>query len=258
MPSPAQIAKNKVAFLFKKDPLKAVYSVLDAIQKAGDEAKNEMVERARADFESHIAQMEASHREMMDELMANLKLQLEAKMQALPLLKGDKGDSIAGPKGERGEAGPEGSQGERGEDGKDANPEDVVPLVIKKLPKPEELKAEKIAEKLNTLEEKIDRKVIRGLDRELSVMKQNIRAKTGKQIGGGGMGNVVEFQFTGDGSTTSFTLSGTVAAGGKAIVAHYQGQYIHRGTHFTISGSTLATTFTADDGTIIEGWFIRG
>ena len=99
MPSPAQIAKNRIVFLFKKDPLKAIFSVLDVIQKAGDEAKDAMIEKARKDFESHIAKMEASHKGMMNELMANLKLQLEAKMQALPMLKGE---SIVGPKGARG------------------------------------------------------------------------------------------------------------------------------------------------------------
>ena len=45
-----------------------------------------------------------------------------------------------------------------------------------------------IADKLNTLEEKVDRKVIKGLDKELFAMKKNISEAKRQKGGGGGSG----------------------------------------------------------------------
>jgi len=120
---------------------------------------------------------------------------------------------------------------------------------VAKYEKPEEL-----AKKLNTLEEKVDLSVIRGLKNVLDILRRNIHSK---QSGGGGMGLPVSFSFNGNGSTTEFTLPNNVAAGGNAIWVYYQGQYLVPATHFTVSGMTLSLTFTPDDGANIDGLLIR-
>ena len=133
----------------------------------------------------------------------------------------------------------------------------LAQLKLPKTPTAEAI-ADMVLEKLK--EEKITIDEIEGLRNILSTLNKNIvemKGKAAQKVGGGGMGNPTAFSFTGDGVTTSFTLSARVAANGKAIIAHYQGQYIHINQHFTISGVTLSTTFTPEDGATIEGWFIR-
>ena len=152
-----------------------------------------------------------------------------------------------GPRGFQGELGRDGSPGRDGKDGqsrdgkdgKDGSPDNPI----------------QIANKLNTLEEKVEWKVIKGLTKMFANLSREIRGK--QQVGGGGMGNVTRFVFNGDGSTTAFTLSAEVAGGGSAIIAHLNGQYIHQTTQFTISGRTLTTTLTMINTDILEGWFIR-
>ena len=118
---------------------------------------------------------------------------------------------------------------------------------------------DQIAVKLNTLEEKVDIKVIKGLEKWMKGIRENIREKKGGGgSGGGGMGNVVHQQFNGDGVTTSFTLSSEVAGGGNAVIGcRYEGQVQYLGDQFTISGRTLSMTFTPLEGTKIEITFIR-
>lgn len=75
--------------------------------------------------------------------------------------------------------------------------------------------------------------------------------------GGGGLSTPTTFSFSGDGSTTSFTLSTKVAANGLACWAYLNGQWIQPGVHFNISGTTLTTTFTPADGDTLEGFYLR-
>lgn len=176
---------------------------------------------------------------------------------------GEKGDSVTGPQGPKGEKGDvgktgpagldgrdglpgaEGKQGDPGQDGKDGSPE--TPL--------------QIAKKLNTLEAKVDIRVIKGLLARIEGLERSLqdvrRVKKGGG-GGGGMGNAVHEQFDGDGSTTAFTLANNVAAGGNAVMAcRYEGQVQYLGDQFTISGKTLTFTFTPENGTKIEITYIR-
>ena len=118
-----------------------------------------------------------------------------------------------------------------------------------------------IADKLNTLEEKVEWKVIKGLTKMFAGLSREIKSTKQVKVGGGGMGNIVLFSFNGDGSTTSFTLSAQVAQNGNAILVHYNGQYQHRTVHFTVTNNsadaTLALTFTPQAETTVEGWFVR-
>ena len=152
-----------------------------------------------------------------------------------------KGQNIRGPIGES----------IIGPAGKDANPLDIVPLVIKKLPKPEELKPEKLANALNEKEGIIEQKTIKGLSDELRAIKQNIRSKT-KQAGGGGIAgtNITADQFTGDGSTKTFTLTKTLR---KALVLVCSDSPIsyRLTTDYTASGTIL--TLTAEVGAPSSG-----
>ncbi|MEK7112385.1 MAG: hypothetical protein AAB875_03580, partial [Patescibacteria group bacterium] len=112
-----------------------------------------------------------------------------------------------------------------------------------------------IADKLNTLEEKVEWKVIKGLTKMFASLSREIRKP--QQVGGGGMGNVSLFTLAGDGSTTTITLSSDVAANGRALWAHYNGQWLQPSTHYTVSGRTLSLTFTPAADTTVEGFFIR-
>ena len=102
--------------------------------------------------------------------------------------------------------------------------------------------AEAIAKKLNMKDEIIEQETIKGLANLIRNMQRAINSKGGG--GGGGVSEPFHQQFTGDGSTTSFTLTYQVAGNSKAIFGFLNGQQISLTTHFTVSGNTVSTTFT--------------
>lgn len=118
---------------------------------------------------------------------------------------------------------------------------------------------EQIANKLNTLEEKIDVSVIKGLKNKL--LNLSLKGKKKSSGGGGGMGNWQHESKTVNDSTTTVATSYKIGAGGFAILAFYQGQQIHRGTHYTVGGDrkTLTLTFTPTAGgdTTIDIVYVR-
>jgi hypothetical protein len=155
--------------------------------------------------------------------------------------KGDKGDTgkvgatgDVGRQGIQGEKGIQGKQGERGRDGDMGDKGDSVTL-------------EEILEKVGPEIAQFKTEVKRSLS----------SAKKGGGGGGGGMGNMETFTFTGDESTTAFTLTNKPAANGLAIWAYSEGQWIQPGVHYNVSGKTLTTTFTPEAGTTLEGFYIR-
>jgi len=136
--------------------------------------------------------------EITDQMLAELKPVILAEVKGvveseIKLLtketkkgdKGDKGDFVIGAKGDKGEKGSKGDKGDRGVngvngtngingkdgiDGMDGSPD--MPQVI--------------ADKLNTLEEKVEIKVIRNLDRILKSLQTSIRESVRTQIAKGG------------------------------------------------------------------------
>ena len=134
-------------------------------------------------------------------------------------------------------------------DGKNPDATEVAGLVLAQIPK--ELNGDAVVDKVNSAKKNIKPEKVEGLVETL----QNI-SKT-KRGGGGGMGNFVYKAFTGDGSTTAFTLDHNVASNGKGILVLYNGQVQEAATHYTVSGKTLTMTFTPEDGTIIWAWHIR-
>ena len=157
---------------------------------------------------------------------------------------GDKGDK--GDKGEKGEQGERGFQGETGKDGKgiDGKNGDIIT-------------SEEVATKLNTLEEVLDTKVLKGFKKIIKQLEDKI-FYAGKQKSGGGMGMPIHETFSVSGSTTSITLSYNVAANGRAIFTmRYQGQSLHWGEHYTVSGKVISLLFTPVDNSTVDISYIR-
>ena len=77
--------------------------------------------------------------------------------------------------------------------------------------------------------------------------------------GGGGMGNPNHQSFSVGPSTTTFTTTYPIAAGGAAIWAYYNGQLIVRGTHYTVGSDNRTGTllFTPQDSTTIDVIYIQ-
>lgn len=135
--------------------------------------------------------------------------------------------------------------------------EDIESIIKKVVVQFKELSAEQIAERLNTLEEKVEQTVIKGLKRELQTMRVNI-SNAKQKGGGGGMGNVVHQTFTLQSSTTSVTLSARPAANGAAIWVYYNGALVSRNTYYTSTNSTtLSLLFTPADNSTLDVVFIR-
>jgi len=160
------------------------------------------------------------------------QLELSTEQKAKTIL--DKVAMQRGPKGE------DGKHGEKGADGSPDKPEDI-------------------AKKLNKTKGSVEMSVIKGLLQEIQDLKKQIKVVKKQAVSkkGGGMGNIIEFQFDGDGSTTVFTLPAKPAVSGKAIWVYYQGQALHPTDQFTISGLQISLTFTPQNGTKVEGLIMR-
>lgn len=160
-------------------------------------------------------------------------------------------------------------------DGKDANEKRIIEKVIDIIKLPENgytpVKgkdyfdgkdgspdtAEQVADKLNTLEEKVEIKVIKGLKTYFDNINKKIQGIKSSQSSGGGMGNVIHKTFNVGSSTTSSSLDAKVAAGGNAIWVYYQGQFLVKETHYTINGSTITWLETFNDNTFVDVTYIR-
>lgn len=170
-------------------------------------------------------------------------------------------DGEMGPMGPEGPCGPCGPAGESGMDAEAIDEAKIVATILTQLP--EAILPDtpiQIADKLNTLEEKVDWTVIRGLKQIIANLEKNIKninREKGGGGGGGGLGLPVSQSFTGNGVLTSFTLSSRVSANGKAIWVYYNGQWLVNNTHYTVSGSTLSLTFTPEADTTVDVLFIR-
>ena len=125
-----------------------------------------------------------------------------------------------------------GEKGEAGKDGSSDAPEQIRD------------KLEKLKDK-----EKLDISAIRGLEDWEEVKRS---AKEGRNIivrGGGGSNAWIHQSFSVNSGTTTITLSNAVSAGGLAIFCYYNGQFVVRGTHYTMADNAkvLTLTFTPDD-----------
>lgn len=140
-------------------------------------------------------------------------------------------------------------------DGKSPDIDTIARTVLARIKQPKFPVLDEIVNAvLKALEGKLKIDDIKGLRTELRSIAS--KAALGSGSGGGGMGNIVPFTLEGDGTTTEFTLPAKPTQNGLAIMAHYQGQYLHTATHFEVSGDTITFTFVPDNGTFIEGFLI--
>lgn len=119
---------------------------------------------------------------------------------------------------------------------------------------------EEIAAKLNTTEESVEQSVISGLLADLEELRGQIRSLASRKSskgGGGGMSNWVDKAFSGDGSTTEFTLDYRVAGNSGAIIVVLNGQVQEMTTHYSISGKTVTFTTAPFDGAFIYMQYAR-
>lgn len=133
------------------------------------------------------------------------------------------------------------------ENGKDADEKKIIATLEKKIPQ------------LPNIAKMIEDEAKKLIEPEVEKMKTTLRSLSSKVTlggGGGGMGNILFFKFTCDGSTTEFTLPGIPTQEGAAVFAYYQSARLHNNEHFTVSGTTMTTTFTAENGQIIDGYII--
>lgn len=120
-------------------------------------------------------------------------------------------------------------------------------------------KPKEIAKKLNTLEESVDKKVIKGLIEELKNIKQAIRDKRGGGKSGGGMGSPQHELFNVSSVTTNVSTTYKIGAGGNSIWLYYNGQHFVKGTHYTVGSDQKTITFitTLQDNTKVAIDYIR-
>ena len=172
--------------------------------------------------------------------------------------KGDKGDTVSlmGPQGLRGEQGLQGVQGPSGKAGKDSIA--LGPPGLQGDPgrdgSPDN--PQEIVKKLNTTENLVEMKVIRGLQGVLERFQRGLKEKGGGKAGGG-MGNIQHEQTAISSATTTVITSYSIAGGGFALWAFYNGQMVSRGTDYTISGKTITLLFTPSDSTVFDVIYIR-
>ena len=153
--------------------------------------------------------------------------------------------------GNPGRDGKDGKDGKPGKDGKNADRKQIVADVLARIKQPESPDTDAIIKALlEELKKQITIDNIPGLRTELRSISSKV------MLGGGGISAPLKFSFSGDGSTTDFTLPAEPSGEGAAIWAYYNSGWLQPDTHFTVTGTAFSTTFTAEDGTTIEGFLM--
>lgn len=268
-----QVKKNPAMAL-----LKSVQEAKEMMKKATEDELNRIEEKF-IDFQNRLqAEIEiirSQKQEIIDEVAKKTdKLPVTELLKGIPQIKGEKGDKgdqgeigfkgdtgdqgikgndsiIQGPKGDIGEKGMDGINGKKGKDGSSDT-------------------AEQIATKVNTLEDKIERKTIKGLENEFLKLYKEISGiarfnKATKQSSGGGMGNTQHQVFNISSGTTSVTTTFPIAGAGNAIFNFtYENARLEMTNHYTVGSDNKTITFDADvqaqfeNNTTAAITFIRG
>ena len=238
------------------------------------ELENELTE-ARKSFETHIKTIDGILGRL-DEKKLNIERfqvfggevkQAISKIQLIPGPKGDKpmaGVDYPIPRDGRDSIvpGPSGYTPIKGRDYYTLEERDeIIRESLSLIPIPKDGSPdtpEQIANKINTLEEKIEQKTIKGLALLIRNLQNSIREKKGG--GGGGMGNVQHQHDSISSVTTTISLPSKIAGNGYALWAYYNGQFIARGTDYTVGADrkTLTLLFTPQDSTVFDTIWIRG
>lgn len=225
-----------------------------------------------SDLETALNSSLEEARESIDSLRKEVDEKIEDIKQDIPKLSDEKlvnlmrpliPNPVPGEKGAPGEPGKDGYTPRKnvdyfdGKDGKDGESIVGPPGEPGKNGSPDA--PEQIRDKLETLkgEERLDKKFIQGIEELEDKLQKATETQTTKVVGGFRMPRYDRFSFTGDGSTTQFTLPQEPAGKGLAVWIYMQGQWLQPGVHFNISRLTLTTTFTPENGAIIEGFLQR-
>ena len=100
--------------------------------------------------------------------------------------------------------------------------------------------------------EDVDPKELENLKKEIGVLKNRPLGR----VGGFKAIRFAKFSFTGDGSTTAFTLPSEPGGKGLGIWIYSNGGWLQPGVHFNIAGKTLTTTYTPANGEPIVGFLL--
>ncbi len=150
-------------------------------------------------------------------------------------------------------------------DGATPTKEELLNLIQPLIPQPIkgdkgkdgiEIKSQEIATKLNTLEEKVELKVIKGLKDYLKKLEGGITRLGQRKSGGGGGLPIHETHSVGS-TTTSITLGYNVANSGASILLIYDGGVIEKDVHYTISGKVITFLETLSDNSYIYAIYTR-
>lgn len=146
-----------------------------------------------------------------------------------------------------------------GKDGETPTDERLISLIQKVMPNLGEDTPEKIADKLNTLDEKVNMSVIKGLADKFKTFQNLLKERKSAPKSGGGMGNVVHETTAISSATTTITTAQKIAANGNALWVYYQNGFIVKGTDYTVGGDrkTLTLLFTPQDSTNINIVYVR-
>jgi len=178
---------------------------------------------------------EEQFQKLLDIIEAN-HVVIQTLLQQLP--------NLRGIDGETGEHGLDGKDGEsiKGADGKDGETpsnrkllELIQPLVPKVQDGKDGTDGKDGKNGTSPTKKEVREQITALLSPQIEEIKKELRETSPKRGGGGGgMGLPVHDQFSGDGSTTAFTLTSNVAAGGLAVFGcRYEGQVQHLGDQYT-------------------------
>ena len=222
--------------------------------------KTEILKEVKEDVKEQITKVRdriIAIEDVLEKVPSNLPLTDEAKIEKISsklatklalIEKGDKGD--VGEKGDKGDKGDEGARGDKGRDGKDGIGKDGVDGKDRNIDTPQQ-----VVEKVNEAKG-VAISSVENLADELKKIRQRV-SRDGIR-NGGGTGNTQHEQFALTAGTTSVTLAYNVAMGGYGIMGAYvQGQFLARGTHYTVSGKTITLLFTPDNGTTLDIVYTR-
>lgn len=255
---------QKELILFRKDPATGLFRIL---MKFKSDLKAEIKSENERMIKEAVAEMVSTAGKQLDEMLKSTNAKIEDIFTGVA----DGVKKLKSNEKIRGFKGPKGDRGIPGSDGKNADEEKIVNKVYSKIRVPKDGKdgrdgkdgspdkPEQIATKLNTLEEKVDQKVIKGLPKLLDSVNQAIRESKNQKSNkaGGGMGGVQTYSTNLTSVTTSISLPYNIASNGKAIWFNYQGQQQQLGVHFTISGKVITLLFTPADNTVADIIYIR-
>lgn len=236
----------------KKEVRDRTTSVLESVKAF----KEETVAKVQAECDGLMESLTLECSEMVGEKMRDIQRYVDSmtiKCEGLFQSYEAKLEVMRGPEGKPGKDADEKAIEDRlrekvkdGKDGKDGSPDTPT----------------QIADKLNTLSEKVEISVIKGLPAFIKNFQRALKEKGGGSgSGGGGMSNIQHETKNVSSATTQITTTYPIAMGGFAIFgAHYQGQLIMRGEHYTVNADrkTLPLTFTPDDNTKIDIIYMRG